>query len=249
MSERMAYLVSSADGGEEMYTDLWSLLTFVLSGTRGPRDVVELTTTHVDEYGERMRYQIERGTEEAIFRKFNGVEEFTVVEANKLGVVDGWVLTEDGEIRGLPIRPGGSSLEDHEARGLVYKLACAGSKVYRQVVELSQQLRKPAGTWIRTDKAAQAERQRLADVDPNPDSEDVPYVYEVPCTEDQGPCTLVGRYSYLQTARQDALQQYNGMRAHDGQPPLEELPEGTRTMKMPVNYWGPAVANNWAGGE
>ena len=51
--------------------------------------------------------------------------------------------------------------------------------------------------------------------------------YKIPTVRDQGPCIIVGVDSCIETAREDALWQYNRMREHDGQPPLAGLPLGT----------------------
>lgn len=51
--------------------------------------------------------------------------------------------------------------------------------------------------------------------------------YYIPTTDEQGPCTIIGTSSAMETAEENALWDYNDRRAHDGQLPLEELPRGT----------------------
>lgn len=55
------------------------------------------------------------------------------------------------------------------------------------------------------------------------------HTFEIPVTKDQGNTTIAITRSYSMESYEDqALDQYNRMRAHDGQPPLESLPEGTK---------------------
>lgn len=58
------------------------------------------------------------------------------------------------------------------------------------------------------------------------------YLCKVPVTEDQGPCKIVCSASYRETYRQNALWEYNSMRAHDGQQPLTRMPNGTTYTKI-----------------
>lgn len=51
--------------------------------------------------------------------------------------------------------------------------------------------------------------------------------YTIPTTRDQGSCTIIGVHSPMETCAQNALWDYNSSRAHDGQPPLANLPRGT----------------------
>ena len=51
--------------------------------------------------------------------------------------------------------------------------------------------------------------------------------YEIPATKEQSPYTLIGIESLMETARENALWQYNSARAHDGLPPVSNLPKGT----------------------
>lgn len=52
--------------------------------------------------------------------------------------------------------------------------------------------------------------------------------YTMPPTREQGTCVIIGKSSYMETARENALWAYNSMREHDGQPPLSALPKGTK---------------------
>ena len=56
--------------------------------------------------------------------------------------------------------------------------------------------------------------------------------YSIPVTRSQGPCTIIGVGSLMESARENALRAYNSMRAHDGQPPLSELPRGTTSKRL-----------------
>ena len=58
------------------------------------------------------------------------------------------------------------------------------------------------------------------------------YIVDVPITEDQGPCTLNVSDNYGFTAAQDALSDYNSAREHDGQPPLNRMPNGTTYTRL-----------------
>lgn len=59
--------------------------------------------------------------------------------------------------------------------------------------------------------------------------------FKVPGTRDQGPVTLIGRSSSMETAYENALWDYNRMRDHDGQRPLTRLPAGTRAIPVSSN--------------
>ena len=48
--------------------------------------------------------------------------------------------------------------------------------------------------------------------------------YHIPATNEQGNCTIVGRSSMIETARQNALWEYNNMREHDEQKPVVDFP-------------------------
>jgi len=67
------------------------------------------------------------------------------------------------------------------------------------------------------------------------------YVVKVPPTAEQGSYkTHVGRGSYMQTMRQEALQDYNSARAHDGLPPVKRMPKGTTYTPLrdaPLSDW------------
>lgn len=52
--------------------------------------------------------------------------------------------------------------------------------------------------------------------------------FEIPMTPRQGPCSIIGKSSFLETAEENALWDYNSMREHDGQKPLRQLPPGTK---------------------
>lgn len=56
--------------------------------------------------------------------------------------------------------------------------------------------------------------------------------YRLPATAKQGPCTIVGTSSTTETARDNALWEYNSMRAHDGQSPISGLPWGTTSERF-----------------
>ena len=53
------------------------------------------------------------------------------------------------------------------------------------------------------------------------------YKVTVPPTWEQGSYTTAVTGSYGQTYRQEALQDYNSCRAHDGLPPIKRMPKGT----------------------
>lgn len=58
------------------------------------------------------------------------------------------------------------------------------------------------------------------------------HTFEIPVTKDQGNTVIsITRGYSTETHREQALDQYNRMRAHDGQPPLERLPKGTKVIK------------------
>lgn len=49
----------------------------------------------------------------------------------------------------------------------------------------------------------------------------------VPTTREIGNSSIVGTSSYMETAKQNILWQYNKMREHDGFPPVKRMPCGT----------------------
>ena len=53
------------------------------------------------------------------------------------------------------------------------------------------------------------------------------YLVKVPATMEQGNYKCLAEASFGQTMRQDALQQYNSARDHDGLPPIKRMPKGT----------------------
>lgn len=54
------------------------------------------------------------------------------------------------------------------------------------------------------------------------------YEVKVPPTAEQGSYKTIVRSGHIyQTYRQEALQDYNSARAHDGLPPLKRMPAGT----------------------
>ena len=53
--------------------------------------------------------------------------------------------------------------------------------------------------------------------------------YKIPPTDKMGDCTLVGTASLTETARANALWQYNNMLAHDGLGPVKNFPPGTQS--------------------
>ena len=53
--------------------------------------------------------------------------------------------------------------------------------------------------------------------------------YTIPPTANVGNCTIVGVSSLTETARENALWEYNSMRAHDGLPPVGTFPNGTKS--------------------
>ena len=55
--------------------------------------------------------------------------------------------------------------------------------------------------------------------------------YKIPATATQGACTITGTESMMETARDNALWQYNDGRAHDGLAPVSALPPGTVTLR------------------
>ena len=52
--------------------------------------------------------------------------------------------------------------------------------------------------------------------------------YTIPPTANVGNCTIVGVSSLTETARENALWEYNSIRAHDGLPPVGTFPNGTK---------------------
>jgi len=57
--------------------------------------------------------------------------------------------------------------------------------------------------------------------------------YSIPPTRDLGSCIIVGKESPMESARDNALWEYNSMRAHDGLPPISSLPWGTTSKRLP----------------
>lgn len=57
------------------------------------------------------------------------------------------------------------------------------------------------------------------------------YTVNVPPTRDQGASAFYAAASYMQTMRKDALDTYNRMRVHDGQEPLDRMPNGTKYIR------------------
>lgn len=57
------------------------------------------------------------------------------------------------------------------------------------------------------------------------------FIVKVPPTRDQGNSNFYASASYMETMRQNALDTYNRMRAHDGQEPLKRMPKGTRYIR------------------
>ena len=60
--------------------------------------------------------------------------------------------------------------------------------------------------------------------------------YAIPATATQGACTIVGTASLMETARENALWQYNDMRAHDGLDPVVSLPPGTVSLNAEYKF-------------
>jgi hypothetical protein len=58
------------------------------------------------------------------------------------------------------------------------------------------------------------------------------YTVKVPPTRDQGSTSFSAVASYMETMRKNALWTYNKMRAHDGQEPLERMPNGTTYVRV-----------------
>lgn len=56
--------------------------------------------------------------------------------------------------------------------------------------------------------------------------------YKVPTTWVMSSCKLIGRSTLTETARENALRDYNRMRDHDGLPPVKNLPKGTISRKL-----------------
>jgi hypothetical protein len=50
---------------------------------------------------------------------------------------------------------------------------------------------------------------------------------KVPITRNVSPVTIYCKASAMETTEENALWDYNRIRAHDGLPPLESLPNGT----------------------
>jgi hypothetical protein len=58
------------------------------------------------------------------------------------------------------------------------------------------------------------------------------YQVNVPPTADQGSYKIIVSGSSYQTYRQEALQDYNSCRAHDGLEPIKRMPKGTTYTKI-----------------
>jgi hypothetical protein len=57
------------------------------------------------------------------------------------------------------------------------------------------------------------------------------YTVKVPPTRNCGSCTFYAGASYMETMRANALDTYNRMIAHDGTPPLDRMPNGTKYIR------------------
>ena len=53
--------------------------------------------------------------------------------------------------------------------------------------------------------------------------------YTIPPTANVGSCTIIGVSSLKETARENAIWEYNYMRAHDGLDPVVTFPNGTKS--------------------
>lgn len=56
--------------------------------------------------------------------------------------------------------------------------------------------------------------------------------YNIPATRDQGSYTAVGTSSYMESASENALWDYNRCREHDGLRPLKHFPRGTTSKRL-----------------
>ena len=53
--------------------------------------------------------------------------------------------------------------------------------------------------------------------------------YTIPTTKYMSSCVIIGTSSSIETAEENALWFYNDSRGHDGLPPLNQLPKGTKS--------------------
>jgi len=51
--------------------------------------------------------------------------------------------------------------------------------------------------------------------------------YTIPSTVTMGNCTLIGKATPMESAKENALWAYNSMREHDSLPPVKRFPIGT----------------------
>ena len=51
--------------------------------------------------------------------------------------------------------------------------------------------------------------------------------YTFPNTKDMSQCQIIGTSSSMESAKENALWEYNSMRAHDGLKPINFMPRGT----------------------
>ena len=58
--------------------------------------------------------------------------------------------------------------------------------------------------------------------------------YRTPSTKDMGTTVIVGRSGFGETARENALWEYNSMRRHDDLPPVKGFPQGTVSKRIPT---------------
>lgn len=58
------------------------------------------------------------------------------------------------------------------------------------------------------------------------------YQVIVPPTKEVGSYKTTVSGSYFQTYREEALQDYNSCRAHDGLEPIKKMPKGTEYIKI-----------------
>ena len=57
-----------------------------------------------------------------------------------------------------------------------------------------------------------------------------------PPTHTQGDCKITGKAGFGETTRENALWQYNSMRAHDGLAPVSTLPPGSKIISKKVEF-------------
>ena len=58
--------------------------------------------------------------------------------------------------------------------------------------------------------------------------------YSIPPTLHVGSCIIVGQSGFGETARENALWEYNSMRRHDDLPPVKGFPQGTVSKRIPT---------------